>query len=411
MAKVELLKKLAKLAVEVGANVQKDQLVWVNASTETKELARLVVEAAYEAGARNVAVNWSDDYVNKARYTHQSIDELVKIPEWLISKYKYFIEEGGCVISVSSPIPGLNAGVDPQKMSKAGIAQMKALGFYQTHMMGNHAQWTIVAAPNTVWAERVFPNLKGEEAVDALWNAIFEASRVTETNDPVAEWAEHNKTLLAHNKILNDNNFKSLHFKNSLGTDLTVELVENHIWAGGGEDSTKGVYFNPNIPTEENFTMPLKNGVHGKVVSTKPLNYQGKLIENFWLDFKDGKVVDFGAEKQQDALKALVEFDEGSCYLGEVALISHDSPISNTGILFFNTLFDENASCHLALGRAYPMNVKNGTTMSKEELAKAGANDSMTHNDFMFGSEDMEIVGTKQDGSTVQIFKNGNFVI
>jgi aminopeptidase len=411
MAKVELLKKLAKLAVEVGANVQKDQLVWVNASTETKELARLVVEAAYEAGARNVAVNWSDDYVNKARYTHQSIEELEKIPEWLISKYKYFIEEGGCVISVSSPIPGLNAGVDPQKMSKAGIAQMKALGFYQTHMMGNHAQWTIVAAPNTVWAERVFPNLKGEEAVDALWNAIFEASRVTETNDPVAEWAEHNKTLLAHNKILNDNNFKSLHFQNSLGTDLTVELVENHIWAGGGEDSTKGVYFNPNIPTEENFTMPLKNGVHGKVVSTKPLNYQGKLIENFWLDFKDGKVVDFGAEKQQDALKALVEFDEGSCYLGEVALISHDSPISNTGILFFNTLFDENASCHLALGRAYPMNVKNGTTMSKEELAKAGANDSMTHNDFMFGSEDMEIVGTKQDGTTVQIFKNGNFVI
>jgi aminopeptidase len=217
--------------------------------------------------------------------------------------------------------------------------------------------------------------------------------------------------MLAHNKVLNDYNFKSLHFLNSLGTDLVVSLVDNHIWAGGGEESTKGVYFNPNVPTEENFTMPYKYGVNGKVVATKPLNYQGNLIEEFWLEFKDGKVVDFDAKAQKETLSNLINFDEGSSYLGEVALISHDSPISNSNILFFNTLFDENASCHLALGRAYPMNVKGGTTMTKEELLEAGSNLSMAHSDFMFGSACMNIVGTQQDGTKVQIFKNGNFVI
>jgi aminopeptidase len=411
MPKLELLTKFAKLAVEVGANVQKDQLVWINASTETRELARLIVTAAYEAGAKEVSVNWSDDYVSRTSYDFMSVETLEEIPSWLVEKYKYFIEKGGCVISITSPVPGLNAGIDPVKLQKAGIARMKAMKFYQDHMMGNHAQWTIVAAPNPVWAEKVFPELKGEEAVEALWDAILSASRVTEDNDPIAEWAQHNKELLSHNKILNDFQFESLHFKNSLGTDLTIKLVDNHVWAGGGENSTKGVYFNPNIPTEENFTMPHKFGAEGKVVATKPLNYQGNLIENFWLEFEEGKTVRYGAEKQEQSLKNLIEFDEGSPYLGEVALISHDSPIQNSGILFFNTLFDENASCHLALGRAYPMNVKGGTTMSPEELIEAGSNQSMAHVDFMFGSEDMDIVGTKKDGEKVQIFKDGNFVI
>jgi len=411
MAKIELLEKLAKLAVEVGANVQKDQLVWVNASTETKELARLIVKAAYDKGAKKVSVQWSDPYVARSGWDGMSIETVQEVPEWTIEKYKYFVEQGGCVISIASPIPGLNAGVDPMKMQKSGIARMQKLKFYQDHMMGNHAQWTIVAAPNQVWAEKVFPELKGEDAINKLWDAILQASRVTEDNDPVQEWAEHNERLLSHNKILNDHNFKSLHFSNGLGTDLTVELVENHIWAGGGEDSTKGVYFNPNIPTEENFTMPAKFGVNGRVVATKPLNYNGNLIEEFWLDFKDGKVVDYDAKAQKESLTSLLDFDEGSRYLGEVALISDDSPISNSNILFYNTLFDENASCHLALGRAYPMNLKGGTKMNKEELEKAGSNQSMVHSDFMFGSPDMQIVGIKYDGSEVQIFKDGNFVI
>lgn len=405
------LKKFARLAVEIGANVQPDQVVWVNASTETQELARLIVEAAYAAGAKKVSVNWSDDYVNHSSLLHESEETLSKVDDWVVAKFRQFMDEGGCVISISSPVPGLNADVDPKKMQVAGIARSKALKFYQDHMMGNRAQWTIVAAPNATWAKRVFPKLEEADAIEALWDAIFQASRVTVDNDPVAEWAEHNKTLLAHNKILNDHQFESLHFQNALGTDLTIRLVKNHVWAGGGEHSTSGVYFNPNIPTEENFTMPYKFGANGKVVATKPLNYQGNLIENFWLEFKDGKVIAYDAKEQKAALKNLVEFDDGSAYLGEVALISHDSPISNSGILFFNTLFDENASCHLALGRAYPMNVQGGTEMSEDELKEAGSNQSMAHVDFMFGSADMSIEGIKPDGSTVQIFQNGNFII
>jgi aminopeptidase len=411
MPKLEVLKKYAKLAVEIGANVQKDQVVWVNAPVEAKELARLIVEAAYNVGAKRVSVNWSDAYIGRMGYDGMTVEELEQIPEWRINKFQDFVDNNGCVISITSPIPGVNLGVDPEKMQRAGIAASKALEFYRNHMMGNHAQWTIVAAPNTVWAEKVFPNLKGDEAVEALWEAILNASRVTESNDPVQEWNDHNKRLLAHNKILNDFNFESLHFTNSLGTDLTVGLVENHVWAGGGEDSTKGVYFNPNIPTEENFTMPAKFNVHGKVVATKPLDYQGNLINDFYLVFKDGKVVEYDAKEQKEALDNLINFDEGSAYLGEVALISDDSPISNADILFYNTLFDENASCHLALGRAYPMNVKGGTEMTKEELEKIGSNLSMTHVDFMFGSPDMEIVGTTKDGKKVQVFKDGNFVI
>ncbi len=411
MPKLELLEKYAKLIVEVGANVQKNQLVGINTSTETKDLARLIAKAAYNAGAKRVIVQWNDDYVSRYGYESMEIEELVKVPQWRIDKFKYFVEEGGCAISITSPIPGLNAGIDPYKMQQAGIASSKALKFYRDHMMGNHTQWTVIAAPNTVWAEKVFPKLKGEDAVEALWDAILQASRVTESNDPIEEWADHNTSMLAHNKVLNDYNFKSLHFKNSLGTDLVVELVKNHVWAGGGEDSSKGVYFNPNIPTEENFTMPYKYGVNGKVVASKPLLYQGNLIEDFWIEFKDGKVVNYDAAKQKETLKSLIELDEGSCYLGEVALISYDSPINNSNILFLNTLFDENASCHLALGRAYPMNVLGGVKMSEKELLDAGSNLSMAHSDFMFGSKDMNIEGLMQDGTIVTIFKNGNFVI
>ncbi len=411
MAKLELLEKYAKLAVEVGANVQKNQRVVINSSTETRELARLIAKAAYNAGAKSVSVEWSDQYVSKIGYDGMSIETLEEVPEWGINKIKYYMDNDACLISITSPIPGLNQGVDPMKMQKAAIAHGKAFKFYSDHMMGNHTQWCVIAAPNKVWAKKVFPNLNADDAVEKLWDSILEASRVTETNDPIKEWENHNKIMLAHNKVLNDYNFESLHFTNSIGTDLTVKLVDKHIWAGGGEDSTKGVYFNPNIPTEENFTMPDKYGVNGKVVATKPLNYQGNLIEDFWIEFKDGKVVNYDALKQKESLKSLVEFDEGSSYLGEVALISYDSPISNSNILFLNTLFDENASCHLALGRAYPMNVEGGTKMTDKELAAVNSNQSMTHVDFMFGNSDLSVIGTQKDGKKVTVFKNGDFVI
>jgi len=411
MPTTTLLEKYAKLAVYVGANVQKDQPVVIRSTTQSAELARLIAKHAYEAGAKRVSVQWSDDYVNRYGLENMSVETLEDVPEWIVSRAKHEIEENTCLISITSPIPGLNQGVDPLKMQKAGQAMGKKLAFFQSYVMGNNTQWTIVAASNLVWAEKVFPDKKGEEAVEALWEAILKACRVREDNDPVAEWAKHNQVLAAHNAILNQHQFKHLHFTNSLGTDLVIELVKDHVWAGGDETTTKGVKCNPNIPTEETFTMPYKWGTRGKVYATKPLNYQGNLIEDFWLEFKDGKVVDFDAKEAKDSLASLLDYDEGARYLGEIALISHDSPISNANILFYNTLFDENASCHMALGRAYPMNVKDGTSLSQEALNELGSNHSMTHVDFMFGSADLKVVGTTHEGKEVTLIEHGDFVI
>ncbi len=411
MPKQALIEKYANLAVNIGANVQKDQPVVIRATTETKDLVRAITKSAYQAGAKEVIVQWGDDYVSRLGLEHRSAENLENIPEWQVQQTQHFIDIGACFISITSPIPGLNKGIDPSKMQRASVARMKKLSFFQTHMMGNKAQWTIVGAPNPVWAKKVFPSKKEDAAVEELWAAIFKACRITEHNDPVADWEKHNDILSKHNKILNDYQFDRLHFKNALGTDITIGLVKNHVWAGGNEHTTKGTEFNPNIPTEETFTMPHKMRVDGKVVATKPLNYQGNLIEEFWLEFKDGKVVDYDAKCEKDTLKNLLEFDEGSSYLGEIALISHDSPISNAGILFFNTLYDENASCHMALGRAYPMNVEGGTNMKEADLKKLGYNHSMAHSDFMFGSADLQVKGITEDGKEVIIFKDGNFVI
>jgi len=411
MPKKLLMEKLAKLAVEVGANVQKDQVVVVNAPTQAAEMARIVTKFAYEAGAKKVIINWRDEVAGRYTYEYESIETLQDIPKYSIDRMQYFVDNNACVVSIVSPIPGANKGVDPMKIQAAGVANSKALNFYREHMMGNRSQWTIIAASNPIWAKKVFPDLSENEADEALWEAIFKASRVKEESNPITEWNDHNKALITHNKILNDYQFESLHFTNSVGTDLTIKLVDNHVWSGGQETTTTGVVFNPNIPTEENFTMPHKYGVNGKVVATKPLDYQGNLIEDFWLEFKDGKVVNYDAKKEKATLKNLLEFDEGSSYLGEVALISHNSPISQADILFFNTLFDENASCHLALGRAYPMNIKGGTQMEVKNLEKLGYNNSMSHSDFMFGSSDMKIIGKTKSGDQVEIFKNGNFVI
>lgn len=407
----KLIDKYAELTVKIGVNVQKDQIVVVRASTETKELVRAITKHAYLVGAKKVSVQWSDDYVTKYTYEHASTETLEDIQEWVVEQARYNVDNNACFISITSPIPGLNAGLDGNKLSAAMIASQKAMPFFQSHLMANKTQWVVIGAPNEIWAEKVFPNLKGIDAVNALWMAILNSARVYENSDPVKEWELHNDVLAKHNKVLNDLNFKHLHFTNGLGTDLIVELVKDHVWAGGAEVSGKGVIFNPNIPTEESFTMPEKLGTRGKVFATKPLNYQGKLIEDFWLVFKDGKVVDFHADKENDALKQLIESDEGSSYIGEIALISHDSPISNTNILFYNTLYDENASCHMALGNAYAMNVKGGTEMTKEQLAAAGANQSVVHSDFMFGSKDMKIVGLTQDNKEVLLFENGNFII
>ncbi|MFA6738826.1 MAG: aminopeptidase, partial [Bacilli bacterium] len=332
-------------------------------------------------------------------------------PDWMVASRMYYVEKGACFISVIAPDPDSLTGVDPEKIkrqSRAMQAKTKALSDY---LMANHGQWTIVAMPSDAWAKKVFPQLKLEDAKTELWNQIFKTVRIEADNDPVQAWEDHNTRLQRRCAILNAMNLKALRYHNAIGTDFTIELVDKHRWAGGSEHTTKGVVFNPNMPTEEVFTMPYKFGANGKVVATKPLNYNGKLIDGFWLQFEKGKVVDYGAKEEVEMLKMLVEMDEGSAYLGEVALVPYHSPISESGLIFYNTLFDENASCHLALGRAYPMNVQGGTSMTPEQLEQAGANFSLTHVDFMIGSEDLSITGILPDGQEVAIFRQGDFVI
>ncbi len=409
--KESLLKEFAHLAVEVGVNVQPGQLLVINAPIVAKDLVEMIAKRAYEVGAGRVMVNWQDDFSSKLFYEYASDERLAEVPEFTIERLKYIVAEKGAVISITSPNPEMLKDVDPKKIALASNASAPKYKFYSEHMMASKSQWSIIAYPNEAWAHKVFPELNKGEAVEKLLEAILYTSRVDANSDAVENWKNHMHNLDVHNQILNDYNFKSLHFKNSLGTDLDIELVENHIWAGGGELSGDGIFFVPNIPTEENFTMPHNQKINGTVVSTKPLNVRGKVIPEFKLTFKDGRVVDFEAKEEYETLKTLLETDEGSKSLGEVALVSYDSPISNLNILFYNTLFDENASCHLALGNAYSMNIKNGTNMTEEELKKFGYNVSNIHVDFMFGSRDMEIVGTTHTGEKVTIFRKGNFVI
>lgn len=405
-----LLRKYAHLAIKSGVNIQKGQLLVIDAPIHCGEFARLCAEEAYRLGASEVEVVWSDEVLKRLTLLNQTEEALKDFPEWEVMRKKRQVEKNCAFLHLDSKIPEMLNGCEASKIQTMAIARQTAMKPYQNYTSAGHGQWSIVAIPNPEWACKVFPECSKEEAVDRLWDAILKTVYLTEDNDVVEEWVKHSQKIQKHCQILNAMNLKSLHFKNSLGTNLEIELVNDHIWAGGSEDSTKGIPFNPNMPTEEVFTMPHRLGVNGKVVSTKPLNYQGQLIEDFEIDFKAGKAISCKAKTNQESLQALIDLDEGSAYLGEVALISHNSPISQSQILYYDTLFDENASCHLALGRAYPMNIKGGPSMSDEELKEKGCNLSLTHVDFMFGSEDMEIIGIDQNKDTKEIFKNGNFV-
>lgn len=411
MNKEKLLREYARLAVEVGVNVQKNQMLFINAPIEAAKLVEYIVEDAYHIGSSKVVVNWQDDFSSKLFYLHGSEEKLKEVPDYVVDRLKYIVDNNACVLSISSPNPEMYKDVNPSIISMVSKASGPKTKFYSDYMMASKSQWAIIAYPNKTWAKKVFPSLDENDAVEKLLEAILYTSRVDESSSAVENWKKHINNLDVHNQILNEYNFKSLHFENSLGTDLDIELVENHIWAGGGELSSNGVLFAPNIPTEETFTMPHKDKINGTVVSTKPLNVRGKLIPEFKLTFKDGKVVDFEAKEEYETLKLLLETDEGSNSLGEVALVSYDSPISKLNVLFYNTLFDENASCHLALGNAYSMNIVGGTNMEEEELKKYGYNVSNIHVDFMFGSSDMEITGTTKTGEKIAIFRKGNFVI
>lgn len=404
------LRELARLGVQIGVNVQKGQPVVIRATVENQALVQLVAEEAYLAGASKVIPLWGDEVLTKLAYDFRDAESLKEVPEYVKAQYQYFIDQGACLLSITSPNPGLLKDVDAKKLQVSSIAQSQALSFFREHTMGNKTQWSIIGAANPAWAKTVFPELDEEESVEALWELIFKASRIEEGVNTVQTWLNHNARLGDHDDWLNEQNFKSLVFKNSLGTHVEVGLIKDHIWVGGGETGANGVYFNPNIPTEENFTMPDPKCVNGRVVASKPLNYQGKIIEDFWFEFKDGKVVSYDAVKGKDALTNLLETDEGSTRLGEIALVEHDSPISQMNRILFNTLYDENASCHMALGRAYPMNIKEGLKQTQEELLARGYNTSLSHVDFMFGTRDLSITGVTYEGKEVLFFEGGKYI-
>ncbi|GAA0122368.1 MAG: aminopeptidase [Clostridium argentinense] len=406
--KEEMLKKYARLAVKIGVNIQKDQTLVINSPIECAPFTRMVTECAYKEGAKEVVIHWNDELSAKIKYMNASTEVLSEVAPWQLDSVMHYAKEGAAFLSIAASDPELMKEVPIEKFSTAIRARQIAFKEYSKRMMNNENPWSIVSIPTKAWAKKVFPNVSDDEAVEKLWDAIFKIVRV-DKEDPVEAWNEHKNNLKEKMDFLNSKNFKEICFKNSLGTDIKMELPENHLWIGGAEKSAEGIEFIANMPTEEIFSMPKRDGVNGVVFASKPLNYAGNLIENFSLTFKDGKVVDFTAEKGYDALKSLIETDEGSHYLGEVALVPFDSPISNSGMIFFNTLYDENASCHFAIGKAYSLCIKGGEKMNEEELLKAGANDSLTHVDFMLGTEDLDIVGTTHDGESVQIFKNGNW--
>lgn len=401
------LQKYAELAVKVGVNVQPGQNLIVVATVDAADLVRLIVKQAYEAGARFVKVNWNDDTVTRLRYEHAADESFLDDPKWYAGEMLEYVENGAAVLHVISSDPDLLTGIDPQRITNHQKTYGKAMSKYRELQMADKFSWSIVAVPSNAWAAKVFPNLPESEQIDALWEAIFRTVRIDQP-DPIQAWREHIANLNAKSEYLNNKKYKKLHYI-APGTDLTIELPEGHIWVAAESINAQGKTFLANLPTEEVFTAPLKTGVNGTVSSTKPLSYNGNIIDKFKLTFENGRIVDFSAEVGEATLKQLVELDEGSHYLGEVALVPHGSPISQSGILFYNTLFDENASNHLAIGNAYAFNLEGGKSMTREQLNQHGLNASFAHEDFMVGSAEMDIFGITADGKEEQIFAKGNW--
>ncbi len=404
----EMLKKYARLSLSIGVNIQPKQILVIKSPVECANFTRILVDEAYKIGASEVIVHWNDEECTKLNYLYSPIEVLESYPDWMRDSMLYYARKGAAILSISASNPELMKDIDSNKIAASKKAISLATREFSERIMTNKNPWSIISLPTKGWATKVFPTLPEEEAVNKLWETIFEVVRVN-ANDPIKAWENHKNNLIEKMNYLNDNNFKVLHFKNDLGTDLKLELAINHLWCGGAELSADGIEFIANMPTEEIFTMPKKTGVNGKVVSSKPLNYGGTLINNFSINFEDGRVVSFEAEEGYDALKSLVETDEGSHYLGEVALVPHDSPISNSNTIFFNTLYDENASCHLAFGKAYNLSLKGGIEMSTDDIIAHGGNDSLVHVDFMIGTKDLTITGISFDGTETLVFKDGNW--
>lgn len=403
----EKLQKYAELIVKVGVNVQPGQEVVLYINVDQQHLAHLIVKEAYKAGAGKVMIKWSDTFAQREFLEHASDEFLENVPEFAKEEAQYIADHRCCRISVMSEDPGAFGGIDQKRVAAYQSANGKALMPVRQATQNNDLSWTVVAAASPAWAERVFPDLKGEAAVDRLWEEIFKTTRI-DREDPIQAWKDHDAKLHEKEDWLNKEQFSALHYT-SPRTDLTIGLPENHVWEGGGSKNAAGIEFMANMPTEECFTAPDNRRIDGYVTSTKPLSYAGNILENMKFTFKDGKVVEATAEKGQAVLDHLLETDDGVRSLGEVSLVPDPSPISQSGITFFNTLFDENASDHLALGAAYPFNVQGGTKMSEDQLKAKGINFSQAHVDFMVGSADMNIDGIKKDGTIVPVFRNGDW--
>ncbi len=404
--KKSVLREYARLIVRCGINVQKGQEVLVYADLDQPEFVQMVVEEAYRAKAKKVVVQWNYQPLEKIHVRYQSVKTLGAVEEWEKARQQHYCDELPARIHLISENPDGLKGVNLKKMAQARQLSYPIIKSY-VDQRNSKQQWCIAAVPGVAWAKKVFPGLPKGKAVEKLWEAILFTSRVTE--DSVKAWEEHNANLAARCDYLNSLGIESLHYTADNGTDLTVGMIPEAKFCGGGEKSLQGIYFNPNIPTEECFISPMRGKAEGVVYSTKPLCYQGQIIDNFSLWFENGKVFESHAEQGEELLRTMLAMDEGASYLGECALVPQKSPIADSGLLFYNTLFDENASCHLAMGMGYCDTIKDYQNKSLEECRELGINDSMIHEDFMIGCDSMNIDAICADGKVVPIFRNGNW--
>ena len=407
--KKTLLKKYAHLIAKVGANVQKDQAVVIYADVEQASFVEMVSKACYELGAKLVQVEWASQPLQKMAFHYQSLETLSDVPKWKVEKMKWMAQMLPCRIVLLSEDPDGLKNVDIQKLQIASLMLRKKTKKYRDAMESKH-QWTIAAVPSVLWAKKVFPQLSKNQAVESLWEAILKTVRVSETNSPEKEWKAHNESFQKRCQWLNAQHFDSISYKSANGTDCSVELIPQAKWCGGGETTQQGVYYNPNLPTEEIFTSPMAGKAEGTFVITKPLSYQGQIIEDFWIRFENGKAVEWDAKQGKELLTTMLTMDKGASMLGELALVPKESPINQSGILFYETLFDENACCHIAVGMGFNDCIEGFLDMENptKECRELGINDSLIHVDMMIGSDDLTITGYKK-GKAVPIFKNGTW--
>jgi len=405
----KLLDDYARLIVESGVRITKGEEVVINANLDQPDFITLVVEKCYKAGAKRVLVNWNHNPVNKLGYKYETVGTLSNLTPMALARQKYLTKKLPTMIHIVSDDPDALKGVNQKKLAKSRAKIFPKIRKYRDERDGKY-KWVIAAVPSKPWAKKVFPKLSEDDAVEALWKAILSTSRV-DGNDPVQNWKKHNEILTKKKEILSNLNLKSLIYKSSNGTDFKVEMIPGVVWGAGEEVALNKGLYNPNIPSEEVFTTPYRGKCEGLLVASKPLSYNGELIEDFSIRFENGRAVEVKARKGQTILEELIKMDDGAAMLGEVALVPFDSPINNSGILFYETLFDENAACHVALGFGFRELYPNNEGMTTAELKEKGINDSMVHVDFMIGTKDLSIVGVDQKGKQIQIFKDGNWAI